>query len=326
MNSLPKFSVVVPCYNSWKFMKCGLHSLEKQTFRDFEVVLIDDCSTDNTYQELMNYCDHSLLKIQLIRNKINSGPGESRNNAIKIAKGEYIAFLDSDDWYELDFLEKMYDQLQKTSADIVFCDFYRDFGNGNKQWVKSTSEYNNIKYHKEFIALCFDSLCTSVIKRTLFNEVSLPAIYNAEDTAMIPILVYKSSKVSFVSQPLYHYLYRPGSLSTAKSEQIANSFYQAFLFLARFIPDDYREEICFRGIKMLMYGVFYNVVRFGGDTRKAEKIVDDFFKMYPDWNRNIYIHTLPLRKRFFVYMVKWHAYSLLRLYCKAQEYLFNKNL
>lgn len=168
------------------------------------------------------------------------------------------------------------------------------------------------------------SLCTSVVKRTLFDKVSIPAIYNAEDTAMMPILVYKSSKVSYISQPLYHYLYRPGSLSTAKSDQIAKSFYQAFSFLANSIPNEYKDEICFRGIKMLLYGVFYHVIRLGGNPKKAEKMIAEFFKSYPKWRCNQYFHTLPFRKKFFVYMVDWHAYSILRLYCKVQEFLFNK--
>ena len=267
----PIFSIVIPCYNSWRYMERGLHFLEKQTFIDFEVIFVDDCSTDDTYCQLEKYQQQSILSIRIIRNIKNSGPGESRNYGIKMAKGDYIAFLDSDDWYEVDFLEKMYGQLQKTGADIVFCDFYRDFGNGNKKCIKSTAVYHKLEEKKAFIALCFDSLCTSVVKRTLFDRVSIPAIYNAEDTAMMPILVYKSSKVSYISQPLYHYLYRPGSLSTAKSDQIANSFYQAFSFLANSIPNEYKDEICFRGIKMLLYGVFYHIIRLGGDPKEAEK-------------------------------------------------------
>lgn len=321
----PVFSIIIPCYNSWRYMERGLYFLENQTWTDFEVIFVDDCSTDDTYHRLEEYRKRSTLNVQVIRNEKNSGPGESRNHGIKIARGEYIAFLDSDDWYEFDFLRIMYEQLQKTDADIVFCDFYRDFGNGNKQWVKSTREYHKIKKKKEFIALCFDSICTSVVKRALFNAVSLPKIYNAEDTAMMPILVYQSSKISFISQPLYHYLYRPDSLSTAKSEQIADSFYEAFCFLACSIPNEYKDEICFRGIKMLVYGVFYNIIRVGGDVKKAERIVNDFFQMYPEWKRNQYLHTLPFRKRLFIYMVKWHAYGVLRFYCKVQEYLFNKN-
>lgn len=321
----PFFSIIIPCYNSWLFMAQGLHSLEQQEFCDFEIVFIDDCSTDDTFTQLDNYRKNSTLEIQLFRNSKNCGPGESRNHGIKIAKGKYIAFLDSDDWYELNFLERMHEQVQMTGAEIVFCDFYRDFGNNNKQWVKSTGTYHMVKNQKAFIALCFDSLCTSIIKRTLFDTTSFPAIYNAEDTAMMPVLVYQSSNVSFVSQPLYHYLYRPGSLSTTKSIQIADSFYEAFRFLASNISEEYREEVCFRGIRMLMYGVYYNVIRAGGDTKKAEVIISEFRQMYPEWSRNQYFHTLPFRKKIFVYMANWKLYNMMRFYCKAQEYLFNKN-
>lgn len=319
-----KFSVIIPCYNSWQLMERGLRSLEEQSFSDFEVIFVDDCSTDDTYSQLKAYQQSSAMKISVFKNEKNSGPGESRNNGIRRANGEYIAFLDSDDWYERDYLEKMYMQFKATDADMVFCDFYRDFGVGeNRQWVRITETYPAIKAHREFIALCFDSLCVSAVRRKLFDVVSFPAIYNAEDVALLPVLVYKSSKVSFVSEPLYHYLYRPGSLSTAKSEKIADSVYEAFHFLRDNISEEYREEVCFRGIKMVVYGVFYNVIKAGGDIKKAESRVREFWQMYPEWQQNKYFKTLPIRKRFFVHMVRLHAYGILNLYCKFQEFLFS---
>lgn len=119
----PIFSIVIPCYNSWRYMERGLHFLEKQTFIDFEVIFVDDCSTDDTYCQLEKYQQQSILSIRIIRNIKNSGPGESRNYGIKMAKGDYIAFLDSDDWYEVDFLEKMYGQLQKQVLILYFVIF-----------------------------------------------------------------------------------------------------------------------------------------------------------------------------------------------------------
>ena len=88
----PIFSIVIPCYNSWRYMERGLHFLEKQTFIDFEVIFVDDCSTDDTYCQLEKYQQQSILSIRIIRNIKNSGPGESRNYGIKMAKGDYIAF------------------------------------------------------------------------------------------------------------------------------------------------------------------------------------------------------------------------------------------
>ena len=319
-----KFSVIIPCYNSWQLMERGLRSLEEQSFSDFEVIFVDDCSTDDTYSQLKVYQQSSAMNISVFKNEKNSGPGESRNNGIRRANGEYIAFLDSDDWYEKDYLEKMYMQFKATDADIVFCDFYRDFGiDENRQCIRITKTYPTIKAHREFIALCFDSLCVSAVRRKLFDVVSFPAIYNAEDVALLPVLVYKSSKVSFVSEPLYHYLYRPGSLSTAKSEKITDSVYEAFHFLRGNISEEYKEEVCFRGIKMLVYGAFYNVIKAGGDIKKAESKVREFWQMYPEWQQNKYFKTLPIRKRFFVHMVRLHAYGILNLYCKFQEFLFS---
>ena len=102
------------------------------------------------------------------------------------------------------------------------------------------------------------------IRRQLFNNVSLPLLYNAEDSAIVPLLVSKASKITYVSRPLYHYLCRKSSLSTCKSKEIACSFYQAYQFLEAEISLDFKDEIVFRGIKMILYGVVYNTFHFGG--------------------------------------------------------------
>lgn len=121
--------------------------LEKQTFIDFEVIFVDDCSTDDTYCQLEKYQQQSILSIRIIRNIKNSGPGESRNYGIKMAKGDYIAFWIVTIGMKLIFRENVW-TTSKTGADIVFCDFYRDFGNGNKKCIKSTAVYHKLEEKK----------------------------------------------------------------------------------------------------------------------------------------------------------------------------------
>lgn len=114
-----KVSVIIPCYNSYKYMNKCLKSLEDQTFKDFEVIFVDDYSTDNTYNDLKKYLENTNLQWELLKNSQNSGPGQSRNNGIEKAKGEFVCFMDSDDWYENNFLEKMYNKAENEKLDIV---------------------------------------------------------------------------------------------------------------------------------------------------------------------------------------------------------------
>ena len=102
-------SVIIPCYNAADYIEKALRALEQQTFRDFDVILVDDCSKDDTVDVIKKFADRSNLQIQLLRNEVNSGPGASRNRAIAHSDAEFLCFCDSDDWYEPDYLQLMFE-------------------------------------------------------------------------------------------------------------------------------------------------------------------------------------------------------------------------
>lgn len=319
------FSVIIPCYNSRKWLDISLNSLENQTFKDFEVIVVDDCSSDDTYDYITDYQRNTNLSLNVLKNARNSGPGVSRNNALKEAHGEYVTFLDSDDWYENDFLKKMFSRIQETGADIVFCDFYRDFVGDKSQVIRCTAHYSEKTTKKEYVALCYDSLCVAGINRKLFDGISLPVLYNAEDSAMVPLLVSKASKITYIPEALYHYLCRKSSLSTSKSKKIADSFYQAYQFLRKEVSLDYKDEIVFRGIRMILYGVVYNSIRLGENRNSFGWMVKEFQEDNPGYFQNPYMKTLPKRKVFFIWCVKKKWDWVLRYYCKLQEFFLHIN-
>ena len=100
-------TIVIPCYNVAKYIKRCIDSLVGQSFQKFKVILVDDKSTDDTYQYLLQLQATSGLDIMVLQNSCNSGPAVSRNNGILKADTKYITFCDSDDWYEPDFLKTM---------------------------------------------------------------------------------------------------------------------------------------------------------------------------------------------------------------------------
>lgn len=319
--SNPFFSVIIPCYNSWQFMERGLKSLTEQTYHDFEVLLIDDCSVDDTYERLLAYQKTSELKIRVFRNERNCGPGVTRNYGIQQAFGAYIAFLDSDDWYEKDCLEQMFREVSEKEADIVFCDFYRCLAEGERKWIRCTAPYVSIKDKKQYVALSYDSLCVSVVRRELFDKIALPNLYNAEDSVTIPLLLAQSSKVSFLSKPLYNYFCRKNSLSTTKELRVIKEICEAYRYLYASLPQEYSKEIEFRGIRLIIYGVVFKALQAGMLVRQINAIVDEFQQNNKYWYKNEYLKYLPYRKRMFVVCVRWKMYSLLRLYVLIQELL-----
>lgn len=100
---MSKVSVIIPCYNAAAYIDRCFKALENQTYKDFDVIVVDDCSTDNSIEIIEKYRATSKLTITIMKNDINSGPAASRNKGIRKSTAEYITFCDSDDWYEKRF-------------------------------------------------------------------------------------------------------------------------------------------------------------------------------------------------------------------------------
>jgi glycosyltransferase involved in cell wall biosynthesis len=159
-------SVVIPTYNRASFFKEAIDSVLSQTFRDFELIVVDDGSTDETPELLLSYGN----KIKVIK-KANKGPSAARNRGIKAAKGEWIAFLDSDDVWKPDKLEKQV-QFIKDNPDIKICQT-------EEIWIRNGKRVNPRKKHEmhsgwiyeQCLPLCIVSPSSVMIHRDVFEKV-----------------------------------------------------------------------------------------------------------------------------------------------------------
>ena len=119
-------SVIVPVYNAEKYIRRAIESILSQTYTDYEFIIINDGSVDNTKNIILSFQDDRIVYLE---NKKNSGPGASRNKGIDKAKGEYIMFIDSDDYIEPNTLEDAFNAAKKYDADVVRYDFSRSISN-----------------------------------------------------------------------------------------------------------------------------------------------------------------------------------------------------
>ena len=113
-------SIIIPCFNCGKLMSRCIESLQRQTCQDFEVIFVDDYSTDDTCLFLQNFIDSNSILASLINAPYNGGPGKARELGVKEAKGKYVAFLDSDDWYRDDFVEAIKKRMESDMLDLLF--------------------------------------------------------------------------------------------------------------------------------------------------------------------------------------------------------------
>ena len=210
---MPKFSIIVPVYNLEKYIKRCLDSIFKQSFKDFEVIVVNDGSSDKSLDIIKEY------DVVLIDQK-NKGVSESRNNAIKKAKGDYIVFVDGDDTIDKELLEKL-DKASNDNPDIIRFQSRETFD--NKEAINHEEEgFNTCSGVEAFEKICnyhyVETVALYCIKREYFEKEKFEFAKNMlhEDFRLIPLVIIKASKVKSISYIGYNYYQRENSIMNAK--------------------------------------------------------------------------------------------------------------
>lgn len=316
-----KFSVIIPCYNSVDTIESCLISALSQTYLPYEIILIDDCSSDNTVKIADELLSKHSVKYKIIQKENNSGPGVSRNLGIKKASGDYIVFLDSDDWYELNFLDSAREVLEATSSDIVLTAYQKVYDTGKVVKVLLHENLINESDPRNILAHSFDSLCTMVTKSDLLKQIKLPNLYNGEDVAVVPLIISKAAKIGYLNQVTYNYFQRSSSLSQKPTLKVAGSLLDSFAIIKKNLQPEFPAEVEFLGIKIVLYGAILNAAKAGLTKRDIFKIIEDFSKDYPNWGENIYMQNLNISKTLFLKAVAYKNYCALSLLSKLHSIL-----
>lgn len=315
-NDSIKVSVIIPCYNCEAWIRKCIGSLERQTKKSFEIICVDDCSTDNTRYILEDIKKSVNIPFKILINDHNIGPGKSRNKAIENSLGKWIAFCDSDDWYEPVFIEKMLSKAESTSCDIVMCEYRKVFESEKKSidvhYLYDVDENAGIE---RMIISSKASLCLLLIRKELFNTMRIPDLRNGEDIAFIPCIESYANNISLVKEPLYNYLMRKQSASNrVKSDKVYKSLRNAYIFTEKNINRRYTKALEFLGIRNVLYGVVLNALKVNTDFKTVRRIIFEFEKKYPRWNTNTYIDTLSKSKRLFLICVKMRLLILCKFF------------
>ena len=199
---MPKVSIIVPVYNVEKYLERSLNSLINQTLKDIEIICVNDGSKDNSLKILEEYSkkDNRIIVI----NQENAGVSVTRNSGMKIAKGQYIGFVDSDDWVEHDIVEKLYARAMEEVADMVYCDWVEEYEDRSVLFSQHPMSIEN--YYKSILGFkSFSYVWNRLTKRELYDGIEFPIPYMLEDFVITSQLVSKAMKVSLVQEPLNHY-------------------------------------------------------------------------------------------------------------------------
>lgn len=306
-----KVSVIVPVYNTEKYLSKCLDSLTHQTLKDIEIIVINDSSPDNSQKIIDKYTKKNLNVISY--NKKNGGLSDARNFGIDKASGKYLVFIDSDDYVDTTMIEKMYNYAEKNKLDIVTCNSIKVYENNDKQIeLKSNLKYsdNDIKNY----LLAPPMAWIRIYKKELFDKNSFKKGIYYEDLELIPKLVKYTNKIGFIDEGLYFYLQREGSIMHQKEfNQKLLDIFTVLESNKKALQKDYPEEIEYMYITHLLRTATLRFLDYDNTLEYLSKINKIINSEFPNWKNNPYYKKSSWKLKMICYLSFKKQYKLLKL-------------
>lgn len=206
-------SIITPTYNSAKYIRETIASVQNQSHANWEMILIDDCSTDNTV-EIIEEIQKTEPRIHLIKSDVNQGPAVSRNKGIRIAKGKYMTFLDADDIWLEDFIENSIATIKTTNIHFVFSSYKRS--NENLEFVYSDFIVPEKVTYTDILKTNSISCLTAFIDIEMLGKKMMPEVYKRQDMGLWLKYLKEIPYAYGIKQPKAIYRIRENSLSRNK--------------------------------------------------------------------------------------------------------------
>ena len=217
-----KLTVIVPVYNVSRYVERCLQSVDSQTLSDIEVLLVDDHGLDESMDIAKRFAAQSQrtdIHYRFAATSVNSGPGAARNVGLQLAQGEYVAFLDADDWVEKDMYEVLYTRAKAANADMSCCNASQDYEDGcvSNLLAHPTIAQGEltVKERKKLLTTYVAYLWTYIFRREwlIGNGITFPDAKSAEDSSFVACCMLSANRVSQTDKALYHYVMHAGSLT-----------------------------------------------------------------------------------------------------------------
>jgi glycosyltransferase involved in cell wall biosynthesis len=292
-----KLSIIVPVYNTEKYLRKCLESLVNQSLKPIEIIIVNDGSSDNSQNIIDEYVKKYPTMCKCFIQE-NLGQAKARNVGIDNALGEFITFADSDDYLELSAYEKAYNCAIENNLDIVSFDFFVE--DEKKTYIKESSYYlfndcdNNIKY-----ILNETSAWNKIIKKRILDENKIRFKENMiyEDLELIPRLLFYTEKIGFLEEHLYHYIVRENSTMRQKkyNKKLEDIFIVMESLKNSFKNSKYNNELEYLYIEHLLHGATLRYLEYEEGKNDIIKIADIMKKEFGNWRKNSYYKTKELK-------------------------------
>jgi len=286
---MPKVSIIVPFYNVEQYIEKCLKSLVNQTLQDIEIILVNDGSKDGSKEIAVQYTEKYPSKIVYLE-KTNGGLSDARNYGMKHTTGEYIAFLDSDDYVELNTYEKLYNKAIETGADMVECDFYWEYPD-KKIHDKNANYKNESDRYANARVVAWNKLYKRDV--LLNSNIEFPKSLRYEDVEFFYKMLPQLNKIELINEPLIHYIQRENSITYVQNERTS----EIFTILDNVIEyykqnglyEKYSAELEYMYTRILLGSSLKRIVKIPNKTVKKEllkKTINTVYEKFPNWKKN----------------------------------------
>ncbi len=321
--SMPKISIIVPVYNCEKYISNCINSILEQSFKDFELILVDDGSSDRSFE----ICESFVKKDSRVKaiHQQNSGVSRARNRGLDEVQGEYIGFVDGDDCVDKEMYERLYKNLADNDADISICGIVNYFlkKDGTTEKVRQSQVdgfwiFSGEQALKEALQSRLYSVnpVNKLFKRELFDKLRYPEGKISEDAFLIPVVVSKANRVVYDSKPMYYYLRRENSITTSNFSYNDWDVVEAYENHLNMISEKFpnlKKVAKFRYLWSYTYVIdkimiCENSENYLKDFRKAfdfikKNILQIIFNPYFSFKRKIAVIVLLLNKKIYKKMI-----------------------
>ena len=305
---MPKISVIMPVYNVENYIEKSIESVINQTLKDIEIIIVNDGSNDNSKTIIEKY----LKKYTNIKyfEKENGGLSSARNYGLKYANGEYIAFLDSDDYIEQNMYEEMYNVAQNENADMVECDFIWEYPNKKKNDIGRTYFSKKEAIEKARVVAWNKIIKKEVIEKT---KVQFPMGLRYEDIEFFYKIVPHLNKISFVKKCFVHYIQRKNSIANTQNIRTKEIFKVLDnvikYYKENYLYEEYKEELEYTYIRILLCSSLKRICKIDNkyDRKKAiEETWTNINNNFPYWKKNKILNKKSVKN---IYIKSWNNYT-----------------
>lgn len=295
---MKKISIIVPVYNTAAYLDKCLKSLLQQTLKDIEIIIINDGSTDESDNIIKKYHDNRIRYIS----KKNEGIGKTRNLGIDLATGEYLSFIDSDDYIEPNFCEKMYELATSAKCDIVICDYYEDHGNVLKEIKFPSFAPASLKENPQILNFINLGPCNKIYQKSLFKNKDNRFVENLkyEDAPFVCKVLLSAKKIGKIDESLAHYVIHEHSQTTTRDEKMFDILKIVAIMINDLKKYDYLKEAMTNLVVMVLtdYTIAQRHIK---SSSLRNQFIDAAFlyldELDPTWRKCTYLKKFSWLKR-----------------------------